>query len=170
VLQLNRGIEVGHCFKLGERYSESMNTTYLDQNGKSHVPVMGSYGIGVGRLMAAVVEQHHDEYGIIWPEPVAPFDLHLVSLGKPDNEVGKRAEALNQELLEAGIDVLFDDRRESPGVKFADADLIGIPWRVTVSGRSLKENCVEVKRRSQPEKNMIPLDEFMDFVFAEIWG
>jgi prolyl-tRNA synthetase len=120
--------------------------------------------------MAAIVEQHHDEYGIIWPESVAPFDLHLVSLGKPDNEVGEQAEALYGELLEAGIDVLFDDRRESPGVKFADADLIGIPWRATVSGRSLKENCVEVKYRSQSEKKMIPLDEFMDFVFAEIWG
>jgi prolyl-tRNA synthetase len=170
VLQLHRGIEVGHCFKLGKRYSEPMNITYLDQNGKAHVPVMGSYGIGVGRLMAAIVEQHHDEYGIIWPDSVAPFDVHLVSLGKPDNEVGKQAEALYEELLDAGIDVLFDDRRESPGVKFADADLIGIPWRVTISGRGLKEKCVEIKRRSEPEKKMIPLDDFMDFVFAEIWG
>jgi prolyl-tRNA synthetase len=165
VLQYHRGIEVGHCFKLGRRYSESMNITYLDQNGKAHVPVTGSYGIGVGRLMAAIVEQHHDEYGIIWPDSVAPFDLHLVSLGKPDDEVGAQANALYEELLDAGIDVLFDDRRESPGVKFADADLIGIPWRVTISGRCLKENCVEVKRRSESEKKMIPLDEFMDFVF-----
>jgi prolyl-tRNA synthetase len=170
ILQLHRGIEVGHCFKLGKRYSEPMNITYLDQNSKAHVPVTGSYGIGVGRLMATIVEQHHDEYGIIWPDSVAPFDLHLVSLGKPGDEVGQQAETLYEELLDAGIEVLFDDRRESPGVKFADADLIGIPWRVTVSGRGLKENCVEVKRRSEPEKKMIPLDNFMDFVFDEIWG
>jgi prolyl-tRNA synthetase len=170
VLQLHRGIEVGHCFKLGRRYTQSMNITYLDQNGKAHVPVMGSYGIGVGRLMAAIVEQHHDEHGIIWPDSVAPFDLHLVSLGKPDDETGQKAQEIYEELLDAGIDVLFDDRRESAGVKFADADLMGIPWRVTVSDRGLKENCVEVKRRSQPEKKMIPLDDFMDFVFAEIWG
>jgi prolyl-tRNA synthetase len=170
VLQYHRGIEVGHCFKLGKRYSEPMNITYLDQNGKTHVPVMGSYGIGVGRLMAAIVEQHHDEYGIIWPDSVAPFDLHLVSLGKPDDETGQKAQEIYEELLEAGIDVLFDDRRESAGVKFADADLIGIPWRVTVSGRGLKENYVEVKRRRETDKKMIALDSFMDFVFEEIWG
>ncbi len=168
-LELHRGIEVGHCFKLGRRYSEPMNITYLDQNGKSHVPVMGSYGIGVGRLMAAIVEQHHDEYGIIWPDAVAPFELHLVSLGKPTDATGQKAREIYEELIEAGIDVLFDDRRESAGVKFADADLIGIPWRVTVSGRGLKENCIEIKRRSESEKKMISLDKFMEFVFEEIW-
>jgi prolyl-tRNA synthetase len=171
VLKLHRGIEVGHCFKLGKRYSEAMNVTYLDENGQAQVPVMGSYGIGVGRLMAAIVEQHHDEHGIIWPETVAPFDVHLVSLGKgTDSEVGQQAEALYEELLDASIEVLFDDRRESPGVKFADADLIGIPLRVTVSARSLKEDGVEVKRRSDTEKKIIPLDDFMDFVFEGVWG
>jgi prolyl-tRNA synthetase len=171
VLKLHRGIEVGHCFKLGKRYSEAMNVTYLDENGQAQVPVMGSYGIGVGRLMAAIVEQHHDEHGIIWPESVAPFDLHLISLGKgTDSEVGQQAEALYEELQEADLAVLFDDRRESPGVKFADADLIGLPWRVTVSARSLKKGGVEVKRRSDTEKKIISLGDFMDFVFEEIWG
>jgi prolyl-tRNA synthetase len=171
VLELHRGIEVGHCFKLGKRYSEAMNVTFLDENGQAQVPVMGSYGIGVGRLMAAMVEQHHDEHGIIWPESVAPFDVHLISLGKgTDSEAGQQAEALYEELQEASIEVLFDDRRESPGVKFADADLIGIPLRVTVSARSLKEGGVEVKRRSDTEKKIIPLDDFMDFVFEEVWG
>jgi prolyl-tRNA synthetase len=171
VLQSYRGIEVGHCFKLGKRYSEPLNITYLDENGRAQVPIMGSYGIGVGRLMAAIVEQHHDEYGIIWPESVAPFDVHLVSLGRdPKNEVTQRAEALYEELLNADIEVLFDDRKESPGVKFADTDLIGVPLRVTISTRSLKEGGVEVKRRSEAEKQIIPLADFMDFVFEEMWG
>jgi prolyl-tRNA synthetase len=170
-LKLHRGVEVGHCFKLGKRYSEAMKVTFLDENGKAQAPVMGSYGIGVGRLMAAIVEQHHDEYGIIWPEAVAPFDLHLVSLGKnPADGVSQQAEAIYEDLQAAGLAVLFDDRRESPGVKFADADLIGIPWRVTVSTRSLKEGGVEVKRRSEAERQVIPLADFMDFVFEEIWG
>ncbi|MBN1221315.1 MAG: proline--tRNA ligase [Anaerolineae bacterium] len=171
VLQAHRGIEVGHCFKLGRRYAEAMNVTYLDENGKAQVPVMGSYGIGVGRLMAAIVEQHHDEYGIIWPETVAPFDVHLISLGKGlEEETSQQAEALYEKLQDAGLEVLFDDRRESPGVKFADADLIGVPWRATVSARSLQQGGVEVKRRCEPEKKIIPLDDFMDFVFEEIWG
>ncbi|MBN1992721.1 MAG: proline--tRNA ligase [Anaerolineae bacterium] len=166
-----RGIEVGHCFDLGRRYSQAMGVTFLDENGQAQTPIMGSYGIGVGRLMAAIVEQHHDEHGITWPETVAPFDLYLVSLGKgPEEETSRQAEALYQELLDAGIETLFDDRRESPGVKFADADLIGIPWRATVSARSLQQGGVEVKRRREPEKKIIPLADFMDFVFEEIWG
>jgi len=171
VLQLRRGIEVGHCFKLGTKYSEAMNVTYLDQNGRAQVPVMGSYGIGVGRLMAAIVEQHHDEYGIIWPETVAPFDVHLVSLAKrTDDEVGQEAQELYEALLDAALEVLFDDRKESPGVKFADADLIGVPWRVTISARSLKQGGVEVKRRSEPEKKIMPLDDVVDFLLDEVWG
>jgi prolyl-tRNA synthetase len=157
-LQLRRGIEVGHCFKLGQRYAKAMNVTYLDENGKAQIPTMGSYGIGVGRLMAAIVEQHHDQYGIIWPQGVAPFDVHLVSLAKNrEDEVGQQAEALYESLRQAGFDVLYDDRKESPGVKFADADLIGIPWRVTVSSRSLQSGGVEVKRRSAAEKEIVPL-------------
>jgi prolyl-tRNA synthetase len=165
VLQQRRGIEVGHCFKLGKRYSQPMGVTFLDENGKATVPIMGSYGIGVGRLMAAIVEQHHDERGIIWPESVAPFGVHLVSLAKNrEDETGQQAEAIYQTLLAAGIEVLYDDRKESPGVKFADADLIGIPWRVTVSSRSLQNGGVEVKRRSESKAEVVPLDGFMEYM------
>jgi prolyl-tRNA synthetase len=165
VLQYHRGIEVGHCFKLGRRYSQAMGVTFLDENGQPQTPVMGSYGIGVGRLMAAIVEQHHDEQGIIWPDSVAPFDIHLVSLAKSqDDEVGQQAEAIYRQLQEAKIEVLFDDRKESPGVKFADADLIGIPWRVTISSRSLQNGGVEVKRRSETEKEIVPLDGFVEYM------
>jgi prolyl-tRNA synthetase len=164
-LQLRRGIEVGHCFKLGKRYSEPMGVTFLDENGKATVPIMGSYGIGVGRLMAAIVEQHHDQQGIIWPESVAPFEVHLVSLAKNrEDEIGQQAEAIYQTLQAAGVEVLYDDRKESPGVKFADADLIGIPWRVTISSRSLQNGGVEVKRRSEAKAEVVPLDGFMEYM------
>ncbi|HMR63345.1 MAG TPA: proline--tRNA ligase [Anaerolineae bacterium] len=165
VLELHRGIEVGHCFKLGKRYSNPVGLSFLDENGKAQTPIMGSYGIGVGRLMAAVVEQHHDEHGIIWPESIAPFDVHLVSLAKnAQEESGQQAEALYQQLQQAGFEVLYDDRRESPGVKFADADLIGLPWRVTVSQRSLQNGGVEVKRRSEAEKQIVAVAELVDFL------
>jgi prolyl-tRNA synthetase len=165
ILELRRGIEVGHCFKLGKRYSEPMGLTYLDVNGKAQVPVMGSYGIGVGRLMASIVEQHHDEHGIIWPPAVAPFDVHLVSLAKQaTDEVGQQAEALYRQLQQAGLEVVFDDRKESPGVKFADADLIGIPWRVTVSSRSLKSGGVEVKQRRAAEREIVALDQIVQLL------
>lgn len=168
ILELRRGIEVGHCFKLGKRYSEPMGLTYLDVNGKAQVPVMGSYGIGVGRLMASIVEQHHDEHGIIWPPAVAPFDVHLVSLAKQAaDEVGQQAEALYQQLQQAGLEVIFDDRKESPGVKFADADLIGIPWRITVSSRSLKSGGVEVKQRRAAEREVVPLDQIVQLLIEK---
>jgi prolyl-tRNA synthetase len=164
-LKAYRGIEVGHCFKLGKRYSEPMGLTYLDVNGKAQKPVMGSYGIGVGRLMAAIVEQHHDENGIIWPAAVAPFEVHLVSLARQsDDETGQQAEGLYRKLQEAGLEVLFDDRKESPGVKFADADLIGIPWRVTVSTRSLQSGGVEVKRRSETEREVVAVERLIDYI------
>jgi prolyl-tRNA synthetase len=164
-LQLRRGIEVGHCFKLGKRYSGPVGLTYLDENGKAQVPVMGSYGIGVGRLMAAIVEQYHDENGIIWPDAVAPFDAHLVALTKKlDDEVGQQAEALYRQLQEAGLEVLFDDRKESPGVKFADADLIGLPWRVTVSSRSMQSGGVEVKRRREAEREIVPVADLLGYL------
>ncbi|GAB4441472.1 MAG: proline--tRNA ligase [Anaerolineae bacterium] len=169
--EMHRGIEVGHCFKLGQRYSKPMGLSFLDENGRATTPIMGSYGIGVGRLMAAVVEQHHDEHGIIWPESIAPFDAHLVSLAKrADDEVGEQAETLYQELQAAGIDVLFDDRKESPGVKFSDADLIGIPWRVTISARSLKNGGAEVKRRSEKDSTIMPVDDVVDFLLDAQWS
>jgi prolyl-tRNA synthetase len=158
-----RAIEAGHCFKLGTRYSEAVGATYLDENGESHPIYMGSYGIGLDRLMAIIVECHHDEYGIIWPDAVAPFAVHLLTLGKEDI-VPETADSLYHQLRQAGLSVLYDDRSASAGVKFNDADLIGIPWRVTVSGRNLKANNVEVKKRSQPEKQLIPLDQLVGFL------
>lgn len=171
-LQRHRGIEVGHCFKLGRKYSQAMQVTFLDENGKSQIPVMGSYGIGVGRLMAAAVEQSHDEQGIIWPANIAPFDVHLVSLArKLGDEVDQQAETLYEALTFTGMEVLFDDRKENPGVKFADADLIGIPWRVVVSQRSLKKGGVEVKHRRDTSKgDVVPLEGFMKYITQQIRG
>jgi len=169
-LHEKRGIEVGHCFKLGTKYSKAMNITYLDVNGKAQTPIMGSYGIGVGRLMAAVVEQHHDENGIIWPASVSPYDIHLISLAKKQTEEAyQQAETLYQALTFTGVDVIFDDRKESPGVKFADADLIGIPWRVTISNRSLKNGGVEVKHRTDASKGeIVPLEGFVEYIVAKV--
>lgn len=153
-LSAERGIELGHCFKLGTRYSAPTNTTYLDANGQQQLVVMGSYGIGLGRLMAAIIEFHHDEQGIVWPPAVAPAQVHLVSLGR-EGEVHQAAEALYADLRARGIEVLYDDRDASPGVKFADADLIGVPLRVTVSRRSLEAGGVEVKWRWEQEKRVV---------------
>jgi len=154
-----RGIEIGHLFKLGTRYSEALGATYLDTDGQAHPIVMGSYGIGTGRLMAVIVEQHHDEHGIIWPVKVAPYAVHLVNLGRgTGDKVTHTAEALYDDLLTQGLEVLYDDRNERPGVKFNDADLIGLPVRVTTSRRSLDQGGVEVKRRDADERTVIPLD------------
>ena len=150
-------IELGHCFKLGTRYSDAVGATYLDQEGHERPVVMGSYGIGVGRLMAAVIETHHDEHGIVWPPALAPFDVHLLALGT-DEAVRAQAEAVYAQLQEAGLEVLYDDRDERAGVKFADADLIGCPVRVTVSRRSLKAGGVELKARWAQE----PFDSAQD--------
>jgi prolyl-tRNA synthetase len=154
-----RGIEIGHLFKLGIRYSEALGATYLDAAGQAHPIVMGSYGIGTGRLMAVVVEQHHDEHGIIWPVEIAPYHVHLVNLGRDaSDKVTQTAEALYDDLLAQGFEVLYDDRDERAGVKFNDADLIGVPVRVTTSRRSLAQGGVEVKRRDASERTIIPLD------------
>lgn len=156
-----RGVEVGNIFKLGTRYSDSMGCTFQDKDGKEKPVIMGSYGIGSGRLLASVAEEHNDEYGLIWPITVAPYHVHLVMLpGKKDGgEVSDAANRLYQDLQGEGIEVLFDDREDSPGVKFNDADLIGLPIRLTVGARGLKEGQVELKRRDQAEKRMIPLGD-----------
>lgn len=175
---IQRGVEVGNIFKLGTRYTEAMGAKFLDAEGKSKPVVMGSYGIGSGRLMASVVEEHHDEYGLIWPISVAPYTVHLIVLPKKvkkqeENKAGDLdpvavAEQLYQEFLSSGVEILFDDRKESPGVKFNDADLIGIPIRLTVSGRALKAGGIEVKRRDQKEKNIIPTEEIHKHINAMI--
>jgi prolyl-tRNA synthetase len=174
---IQRGVEVGNIFKLGTRYSEAMGANFLDQEGKTKPVVMGSYGIGSGRLMASVAEEHNDEYGLIWPISVAPYALHLIILNKKgkhqdqnkDEEVDNKdpqdvAEGLYEQFQSTGIEIFFDDRDESPGVKFNDADLIGIPIRLTVSDRSLQAGGIEVKRRDQKEKTIIPLDEIFSHV------
>lgn len=157
-IEARRAIEAGHCFKLGYRYSKATNATYLDEHGEEQLIFMGSYGIGLDRLMAIIVELHHDEYGIIWPESVAPYDVHLLTLGKGD-DVKETAEQLYVDLQNAGFDVLYDDRDATAGVKFNDADLIGIPRRVTVGSRGLKQGGVEVKRRDSDERTVVPLAE-----------
>ena len=160
VLATQPAIELGHCFKLGTRYSEGTGATYLDAAGEERSIVMGSYGIGIGRLMAAVIEAHHDEHGIVWPPALAPFDVHLLTLGT-DEAVHATAEEAYATLKAAGLGVLFDDREESAGVKFADADLIGCPVRGTVSRRSLKGGGIELKSRWASERRVVPADELV---------
>ena len=160
-----RGIEVGNIFKLGPWYSEAVGATYQDADGEEKPVVMGSYGIGSGRLLASVVEEYNDEYGLLLPISVSPYEVHLVELAggkKESKEIKETAEKLYQDLKKAGIEVLFDDRDESPGVKFNDADLIGIPLRLTVGHRVLQEGGIETKLRSESEKNIIPLDQAVD--------
>ena len=158
ILTEKRGIEVGNIFKLGTKYSEAMNATYLSQKGRSQLLFMGCYGIGIGRLLASIVEANHDEDGIIWPPAVAPYQIHLMHLGKGD-EVRQRAEDLYTELRAQGYEVLYDDRQESPGVKFNEADLLGMPLRLTISQRTLETDSVEIKRRTEMEKHLVKLDE-----------
>ncbi len=156
-----RGIEVGHIFKLLTRYSPAFNAVYADEKGVSHPMIMGCYGMGVSRLMAAAVEQNHDDKGIIWPVPIAPYQVYLCPLYRAGSKVAEAAEKLYNDLQAAGFEVLFDDREESPGVKFNDADLIGIPYRVTVSARTLEKDSVEFKKRSEKAFEIVPLGEII---------
>jgi prolyl-tRNA synthetase len=153
-MRSSRGVEVGNIFKLGTRYSVDMDSTFLDKDGKEQHVVMGSYGIGSGRLLASVAEESRDENGLILPISVSPYDVHLVALKGAE----EATEKLYHELVDAGIEVLYDDREESPGVKFADADLIGIPLRLTLSNRTLKEDSIEVKRRDQAEARQVKIE------------
>lgn len=157
-LKLCRGIEVGHVFQLGSKYSEAMNATYLDEAGKTQPMEMGCYGIGVSRIVAAAIEQHHDDRGIIWPASMAPFLLVIVALGYGKSELVKAAaDQLHADLTAAGHEVLLDDRDERPGVMFADAELIGIPHRITVGERGLKEGIIEyLPRRVEPDQATEP--------------
>ena len=159
-LRAERGIEVGNIFKLGTRYSDAMGCTFQDECGDNQPVVMGSYGIGVGRLIGCIAEAHHDDNGILWPISIAPFQVHLVLLsGKQDDLPIETADRLYDQLTKAGFEVLYDDRQESPGVKFKDADLLGIPLRVTISPRSLEAGGAEVKRRDQDTKQIVALDD-----------
>lgn len=156
-----KGIEVGHVFKLGTRYSEAMNAVFLDENGRTQPMIMGCYGIGVSRTMAAVAEQFNDENGLVWPQNISPFDVHLIAINMKDSEQAALAEDLYTNLKTAGLDVLLDDRQERPGVKFADSDLIGLPVRVTV-GKKASEGIVEVKIRKNGEMQEIHKDQLAE--------
>ena len=168
-LRAARGVEVGNIFKLGTRYSDSLGCTFLDKDGQSKPVIMGSYGIGVGRLLACVAEENHDDHGLIWPVTIAPYQVHLVLLrGKGTPEAEETADHLYTDLQATGVEVLYDDRDESPGVKFNDADLIGLPIRLTVSERALTQGGVEMKLRSKPEKTIIPLNELGARIRSEL--
>ena len=167
-MHTSRGIEVGNIFKLGTRYSENMGCMFLDKNGKEKYIYMGSYGIGSGRLLASVAEEHNDENGLTWPITVAPYQVYLILIPGKDEKVEKTAEQLYIDLQAQGIEVLFDDRSEQPGVKFMDADLIGIPLRITVSSRALQKGGVELKRRTAKEPTVVPIKEIINKIKAEI--
>jgi prolyl-tRNA synthetase len=157
MMEMSRGIEVGHIFELGTAYSKPMEVLFQDENGKRAVATMGCYGIGVSRLMAAVVEQCNDEAGITWPVNLAPFQISVITLGKSETAFSA-SETIYQDLLKAGVDVVWDDRKESPGVKFKDAELIGIPLRIVVGDRGLDNNALELKTRWGGKEEAAPTD------------
>lgn len=164
-LAIQRGIEVGHVFQLGDHYSAAMNATFSDENGKPQVMQMGCYGIGVTRIMGAAIEQNNDEHGIIWPLPIAPFEVVLCPMSYQRSElVRQTADNLLAACLEAGIDVILDDRGERPGVMFADWELIGVPHRIVIGERGLKENQLEYQGRRDETAQSVPKDSIMDFI------
>lgn len=162
-IRFAEGIEVGQVFKLGTRYSEAMNATYLDENGRAQPMLMGCYGIGVSRTLSAIAEQHHDEKGLIWPKSVAPYDLHILALNMKNEAQKELAEQLYGKFQAEGYEVLYDDRAERAGVKFADSDLIGLPIRITV-GKRADEGIVEVKIRKTGESAEVSVNELSEFI------
>ncbi|MBI3773608.1 MAG: proline--tRNA ligase [Gammaproteobacteria bacterium] len=169
VLSIKRGIEVGHIFQLGRKYSEAMKAAVLDEGGKSVVMTMGCYGIGVSRVVAAAIEQNYDDRGIIWPHAIAPFEVVLLPMNAHKSQrLREAADKLYQELLVVGIDVLLDDRRERPGVMFADMELIGIPHRLVFSERGLDSGMIEYKGRRDAESREIPLDQVIAFIKSQL--
>jgi len=164
----HRGIEVGNIFYLGTKYSVPMKATYLDAGGQEHPMEMGCYGIGITRTAAAAVEQYHDKDGIIWPIPIAPAHVQLVPVKWGDSQLRETAESLYAELQQAGVEVLLDDRDERPGIKFKDADLIGLPFRITIGPKSLERGCVELKRRDEKEAHEVPKGEVVALVASAV--
>ena len=168
-LSITRGIEVGHIFQLGTKYSEAMNATCLDNNGKAAFMQMGCYGIGVSRIVAAAIEQNHDSRGIIWPDAIAPFQLVITPIGYNKSEKVKAAcDQLYLELTASGIEVLLDDRNERPGIMFADADLIGIPHRVVIGEKSLDKGMIEYKNRRAESAEDVAQDTILKFLNAAL--
>ncbi|WP_271752221.1 proline--tRNA ligase [Bacillus paralicheniformis] len=166
-IRFAKGIEVGQVFKLGTRYSEAMDATYLDENGRAQPMLMGCYGIGISRTLSAIVEQHHDDKGLIWPLEVTPYDLHILALNMKNDAQVQLAEKLYEDFKANGYDVLFDDRAERAGVKFADSDLIGLPIRITV-GKRADEGVVEVKIRKTGESFEVAAEELLDFIEKQV--
>ena len=156
-LTLTTSMEIGHIFKLGTRYSESIGATFLDEKGERKPAIMGCYGIGVNRILAATIEQHHDEKGIKWPSEIAPFQVEIITINQADLKITTAAERLYDELNAAGVEVLYDDRDERAGVKFNDADLIGIPRQVVIGERNLAQGKVEIKDRQTGLTEMMDL-------------
>ncbi len=164
-LSFTRGIEVGHIFQLGDKYSKSMNCTVLNDKGDSIYPLMGCYGIGISRIMASSIEQNHDESGIIWPEPLAPFQIIIVALNKNTEDTTlTKSRKIYHQLKESGYEVLLDDRNERAGVKFADADLLGIPKRLIVSERGLDNQTIELNFRDEKNKIDVPFEQLVDYL------
>jgi prolyl-tRNA synthetase len=167
-MEARRGVEMGQVFKLGTRYSEMMGALFLDAEGKQQPAIMGSYGIGMERIVAAVIEEHHDENGIIWPKELAPFQVHIVAIQPDKPGVREAADRLYDELQAAGLEPLYDDRDETPGVKFNDADLLGMPLRVTVSPRNLDKGSLELRPRTAIENELIPLEGAVEAIRARL--
>lgn len=166
-LQIKRGVEVGHIFQLGTKYSEAMRAGVLNEDGKNQVMTMGCYGVGVSRIVAAAIEQNNDKYGIIWPQSIAPFDLAIVPMNMhKSHRIPDIANSLYQGLKDAGVDVLFDDRKERPGVMFNDMELVGVPFTLVIGERNLDENKVELKNRRTGEKLMIDIDTAIESIKA----
>ena len=167
-LRESRGVEVGNIFQLGTKFTEALDGDFLDAEGQARPVVMGSYGIGVGRLLACIAEEHHDDNGLVWPIAVAPYPVHIVLLAKGEGAAQAAAEQLYADLAERGLEVLLDDRRENPGVKFKDADLIGVPVRVTVGDRGLQRGIVEVKLRREKERQDVPMEQAVEYVVEQV--
>ncbi|MGH7410034.1 MAG: proline--tRNA ligase, partial [Candidatus Methylomirabilis sp.] len=159
MLRVERVIEVGNIFKLGTKYSVALKAVYLSEAGEERPIVMGSYGIGPARIAAAAIEQHHDDLGIVWPPAIAPYLLHLLPVNMRDEKMAGLAETIYAQLQGEGVEVLYDDRDERPGVKFKDADLLGLPLRLTIGSRALKEGVVELKARRTGEEERVPPSE-----------
>jgi len=171
VLAIQRGIEVGHVFYLGKKYSEAMNASFLAEDGKPRHFEMGCYGIGVTRLLGAAIEQGHDARGIIWPKTMAPFEVVICPIGMDRSDaVREAAQALYAELQAAGVDALLDDRGERPGAMFADWELIGIPYRVVLGDRGLKDGVAEVQGRRDAQSSTVPVSEVAAWVQAQLQG
>ncbi|MDE6412836.1 MAG: proline--tRNA ligase, partial [Eubacterium sp.] len=163
-ITVSRGIEVGNIFQLGTKYTKSMNMTFVDSNGDTQYPIMGCYGIGVGRLAASICEAHHDDFGPIWPLAVAPWQIHLCAVRADNADVKEYADKLYEDLQSKGVEVIYDDRTVSAGVMFSDADLIGVPFRVIVSPRNMKQNIVEIASRDKSFSANAPMDTAVDEV------